>query len=322
MLWERIAIFIFGVVFVAAILVLAFLFPNPTNFQYEICRIVLALACAGVATLLSGFLEFEIPKFIKAGGALAVFVIVYFYSPASLVVDEVRVVESIRSSVDKGWNTDAEFELSKSLQRFPKNPDLHNLKGQLNLQTRNYLPAANSFSQAIEFARDELSTNKYIYNRASALILARKYAAALKDLTRLKPDHSPDPAIHFNLGLVQSRLGHHKAARASFTNTLRLDTSTQREFAAEVELQRGVTRILECGHGGCSNVFVDMAIKNFRDAVCKKSDLRQIFLNDASQIELFHYSDEKKIISGILTAPSYIRFRRELADGKLCWGNT
>lgn len=83
--YERIAVFVFGVIFVTAILILATLFPNPTNFQYTVFRIVLALAAAGVAAFVPGFLHVDINRWLRAGGAMAVFVIVYFYSPAQLV---------------------------------------------------------------------------------------------------------------------------------------------------------------------------------------------------------------------------------------------
>jgi hypothetical protein len=82
---EKILIFGFGVVFVTVILALAFAFPHPTSFQYNIVRIILALSAAAVATLLTGFLSVQVADYIKAGGALAVFVIVYFRSPAALV---------------------------------------------------------------------------------------------------------------------------------------------------------------------------------------------------------------------------------------------
>lgn len=82
---ERFLAFAFGVTFVVVLLALATLFPNPTPFQYTVFRIVLALAAAGVASMISGFLEVEIPTKLKAGGAFAVFVIVFFFSPAGLV---------------------------------------------------------------------------------------------------------------------------------------------------------------------------------------------------------------------------------------------
>jgi protein O-GlcNAc transferase len=86
--WEKIAGFAFGVMFVAALLVLAIAFPQPTSFQYDVFRIVLAIACAGVAAVIPGFLAVSMDAkglVIRAGGALAVFVLVYFFSPARLV---------------------------------------------------------------------------------------------------------------------------------------------------------------------------------------------------------------------------------------------
>ena len=83
---ERLLALIFGVVFVAAILALAVFIPTPSPFQYTVFRIVLALAAAGFVSMTPGFLEVNIPNFVRAGGALAVFVIVYFYDPVARIV--------------------------------------------------------------------------------------------------------------------------------------------------------------------------------------------------------------------------------------------
>jgi hypothetical protein len=74
--------FIFGVVFVSVILIIAFNKPDPTDFQYTVFRTVLAMSCAGIGAVIPGFIEVRVSKFIVAGGALAVFVIVYFWNPA------------------------------------------------------------------------------------------------------------------------------------------------------------------------------------------------------------------------------------------------
>ncbi len=84
--YERTAIFVFGVVFVIGLLVLAIIFSEPTDFQYMVFRIVLALAAAGVAVFVPGTIEAYAKKWVRAGGAIAVFVVVYFFSPASLGV--------------------------------------------------------------------------------------------------------------------------------------------------------------------------------------------------------------------------------------------
>jgi hypothetical protein len=82
---ERLLALIFGISFITAILVLAVAFPSPSAFQYQVFRIVLALAAAGFVSMTPGFIEVTISKFLRAGGALAVFAIVYFYNPAALV---------------------------------------------------------------------------------------------------------------------------------------------------------------------------------------------------------------------------------------------
>src|SRR5712692_5357817 len=85
-LWGTGTAFAFGVIFVIALLILAIAFPNPTPFQYTVFRIVLALSAAGVAAIIPGFIEIRMKQLIQAGGAIAVFVIVYFFSPVELVV--------------------------------------------------------------------------------------------------------------------------------------------------------------------------------------------------------------------------------------------
>lgn len=79
----------FGVVFVITLLALAVIFPEPTNYQQDIFRIVLALAAAGIGAMLPGALSISFAPLpnaaIQAGGAIALFVIVYFFNPASRI---------------------------------------------------------------------------------------------------------------------------------------------------------------------------------------------------------------------------------------------
>ncbi|KZB63135.1 hypothetical protein AUP42_01715 [Thalassospira lucentensis] len=87
MLWEKISIFAFGVVFISVLLAVALFLPEPTDFQYTIIRIILALSAAGIAALIPGFIEIKYKNICRAGGAMAVFLIVYFKSPASIVTN-------------------------------------------------------------------------------------------------------------------------------------------------------------------------------------------------------------------------------------------
>lgn len=82
---ERYLAFFFGVMFLVAILVLAIFFPNPTPFQYTVFRVVLSLAAAGFATMIPGFLEVRLGNWLRATGAIAIFVIVYLVNPVALL---------------------------------------------------------------------------------------------------------------------------------------------------------------------------------------------------------------------------------------------
>ena len=84
--WELKAIFAFGVAFVIVIILIAITLPRPTVFQQLIFRVVLALSAAGVGALVPGFLTIKFKNILRAGGGIAVFVIVYFFNPASLVI--------------------------------------------------------------------------------------------------------------------------------------------------------------------------------------------------------------------------------------------
>jgi hypothetical protein len=88
--------FTFGVLFLAAILVLAVAIPSPTVTQFESFRIVIALAAGGLAAVIPGLLDVRFGgtgRFaLRAGGALGVFVIVYFFSPARWVTNSVQQI--------------------------------------------------------------------------------------------------------------------------------------------------------------------------------------------------------------------------------------
>lgn len=90
---ERLLVFIFGVAFITTILVIAIFIPEPKPFQWNIFKTVLALAGAGVAAFIPGFIEIEINKIVRAGGALAVFVLLFFNNPANLVVNYKEVTK-------------------------------------------------------------------------------------------------------------------------------------------------------------------------------------------------------------------------------------
>lgn len=79
----------FGFIALIALFAVAIFFPHPGPLLVTIARVTLALACAGIAAVIPGLLTIElrptVANIVRAGGALAVFVLVYFFSPAGLI---------------------------------------------------------------------------------------------------------------------------------------------------------------------------------------------------------------------------------------------
>jgi hypothetical protein len=74
--------FAFGVVFVGVLLGLATMEKNPTPFAIRVYVTVLALAGGGIGAVLPGFLEIQYKNFARAGGAIALTVLIYLNEPA------------------------------------------------------------------------------------------------------------------------------------------------------------------------------------------------------------------------------------------------
>lgn len=75
----------FGTVFIVLILIIALTNPVPSRFQAAVIWAVLAMALAGVASVIPGFIEVKFRKWLVAGGPLAVFAIAYFFVPADVL---------------------------------------------------------------------------------------------------------------------------------------------------------------------------------------------------------------------------------------------
>jgi hypothetical protein len=75
-----------GCSLVAISVALAFTFSNPSPLQKKLIQALLSLGCGGFATELTGFIKVDMAfgkrLVIGAGGALAVFVILYFWNPS------------------------------------------------------------------------------------------------------------------------------------------------------------------------------------------------------------------------------------------------
>ncbi len=74
--------FWFSVAAFAVLLAISLLVPGWAQQNNDLSKTLLALAAAGVAATLPGFLNFEVGNTVKAGGALAAFVLVFLVNPA------------------------------------------------------------------------------------------------------------------------------------------------------------------------------------------------------------------------------------------------
>lgn len=91
-----------GVIALLGVTALAVLIPDPTPTQGAVFRIDLALGAAGFSMALAGFVTVKLGTgkhlAISAGGALAVFVIVFFFNPRLVEADTQRVLSTSKEA--------------------------------------------------------------------------------------------------------------------------------------------------------------------------------------------------------------------------------
>ena len=74
-----------GIGLTVAILLLVIFIPCPSASQYLVFRIIIALAAAGLTAVIPGIININLTNGVMAGGAIAIFAVVYFFDPASSV---------------------------------------------------------------------------------------------------------------------------------------------------------------------------------------------------------------------------------------------
>lgn len=118
--WEKVTSAVVGVVFIIAILIITLMIPEPTPTQYATFKTILALSAGGFAGILAGGIHVEgsINKLsIRAGGALAVFLLVYMFTPEppltkSSVTNFEQTVEDGGKAVTHTGSGDLNVDLS------------------------------------------------------------------------------------------------------------------------------------------------------------------------------------------------------------------
>lgn len=119
--WERICAVVIGTAFLVALLAIAVLIRNPTPFQIYVFRVVLSLAGGAFAAVIPGFIatRLQLPRkgIIRAGGGLAVFVLLFWFNPPALIHGpanpNVRIYDIVQFRVWKGYTDAAGREISR-----------------------------------------------------------------------------------------------------------------------------------------------------------------------------------------------------------------
>lgn len=74
--------FMFGTTFLLIMIVFAVLVKNPSPIEFTAFMVTISLSAAGIGAAIPGLLEVRFKRILRAGGAIALFVIVWFYQPS------------------------------------------------------------------------------------------------------------------------------------------------------------------------------------------------------------------------------------------------
>lgn len=202
--WEIAAAFSFGVIFLATVLALVVIIPSPTELQIFVFRLVLALAAGGVGAVLPGFIVVRATPYARAGGALALFVMVYSFNPPGII--ESRSFENYMQRADRAaaaGNSEAALDFYATAGQInPKRWEPIYGRGRVEFDHGSYAQAALDFSDA--FVRQGKTDGSIAYSTSMAQEGLEQYSEEENSLMSarklLSPDSSLSREVTFDLG--------------------------------------------------------------------------------------------------------------------------
>lgn len=75
-----------GGILLAIPIITLFFIPEPSVYQFFAFRVCFGLGGAGIASHIPGWLNVNINNWVKAGGAIAIFVLLWFFNPPALML--------------------------------------------------------------------------------------------------------------------------------------------------------------------------------------------------------------------------------------------
>jgi len=225
--YELTAVFTFGVIFVVVLLILAIVFPHPTPFQYLVFRIVLALAASGIAALVPGFIEVNVSKWLRAGGAIAIFVLVYFFSPADLVTEPARstkedseIVQLALGYSRAGRHAQALVTLKSLIDRSPNDHLLQYRYGTILRLASRKTDAVQHLEEAKRIKPDHMPTRMNLAWAYNDLNLTENAKAEAKWVAQNHPLHSD---ARFLLAYYAYEEGQYMKAKEYYDQIIKAD---------------------------------------------------------------------------------------------------
>ena len=240
---DQIAALIFGFIFVSVMLVVAVAIPNPTVSQMFVFRVVLSLAAGGIGAVIPGFLSVNVSAYVRAGGAMALLVLVYLMNPPSL---------AIAPKPNDGGDP-----YSDTMRR-----------GDQAFSQENYPLAQQFYQQAAQLKPDSWEP-RYQLGRVEAR--DGKFALSLSDFrSAFDKEGRNDGSIAYGIAETEDTLGQDEAARQNLIEAQKL-LPTGSPLLPDVTFDLGLTNLeLWLAHGIPNDTaeygHAELAFKQFLEA--------------------------------------------------------
>lgn len=216
-LLHTILAFSFGIAFVSALLIFAVFFPEPTVFQEFVFRTVLSLAAAGVAVVIPGMLQLKLGNWLTAGGALAVFLIVFWFNPPELVkpLRAAQLNERANLAMMTGNHAIAKSLLKEAIKLEPDDPNYHNALAQAEYSLGNYATAKSLYESAYDKSGTSERTRDrtYLYSLSLIYEFQEQFDDALKNFAPIKSTQIIGSDVWNEITFSEGRLYLKKALR-------------------------------------------------------------------------------------------------------------
>jgi tetratricopeptide (TPR) repeat protein len=202
--------FAFGTIFVIVILYFATAIQAPTDFQLFVFRVVLAIAAAGVAAVIPVMLEVTLKPIIVAGGAIAVFALVYLVNPPKLFVESKisHLADRANLALVKGNLGFAKLLYERAVVLNPEDYHLVLSLAQTEAEIGNFAVAESLYKQAYEMskAQEGKEDPSILYGLSLAYETQGMYAEAIANYEDIEKKSFDNKLLHNDVGFSKAQL--------------------------------------------------------------------------------------------------------------------